>query len=68
MIHYSFFVLTIVALTVFNVLKLATAQNNLDTSRNVTVVYQTAFSESNYPFILERCAQEDCFDTAQNPK
>ena len=65
MIKYSIFLLTIVTLAVFGVSKLATAEISLDTPRNVTVVYQTAFSEGNHPIVLERCAKEDCSDTAQ---
>ena len=65
MIKYSIFLLTIVALAVFGVSKLATAQVSLETPRNVTVVYQTAFAEGSHPLVLEPCAKEDCSDTAQ---
>ena len=65
MIKYSIFVLTIVALAVFGVSKLATAQVSLDTPRNVTVIYQTAFADGSHPLVLEHCAKEDCSDTAQ---
>ena len=65
MTHYSIFLLTIVALAVFGLSKLATAQVSLDTPRNVTVIYQSAFVEGSHPIVLQRCAKEDCSDTAQ---
>ena len=65
MIKYSIFLLTIVALAVFGLSKLATAQIGLDTPRNVTVIYQTAFADGSHPIVLKRCAKEDCSDTAQ---
>ena len=65
MIRYSIFLLTIVALAVFSLSKLATAQASFDNPRNVTVVYKTAFSGGNHPVVLERCAKEDCSDTTQ---
>ena len=65
MTHYSIFLLTIVALAVFGLSKLATAQVSLDTPRNVTVIYQSAFAEGSHPIVLQRCAKEDCSDTAQ---
>ena len=65
MIKYSIFLLTIVALAVFGLSKLATAQVGLDIPRDVTVIYQTASSEGSRPIVLERCAKEDCSDTAQ---
>ena len=65
MIKYSFFLLATVTLAVIGVSKLATAQGSLDTPRNVTVIYQTAFSGGSHPIVLERWAKEDCSDTAQ---
>ena len=65
MIQYSIFLLTFVALTVFGISKFATAQGSLDNSQNMTVIYQTASSDGNYPIVLERCAREDCSDTTQ---
>ena len=65
MIKYSIILLTIVALAVFGLSKLATAQIGLDTPRNVTVIYQTAFADGGHPIVLEHCAKEDCSDTAQ---
>ena len=65
MIKYSIFLLTIVALAAFGLSKLATAQGGLETPRNVTVIYETAFEDGSHPLVLERCAKEDCSDTAQ---
>ena len=65
MIQYSIFLLTIVAMAVLGISKLATAQVGLDTPRNGTVVYQTTFIDSNHPLVFARCAKEDCSDTAQ---
>ena len=65
MIQYSIFLLTTVALAIFGVSKFTTAQASHDVSRNVTVIYQTAFLEGHHPLVLERCAEEDCSDTAQ---
>ena len=65
MTHYSIVLLMIVALAVFGLSKLATAQVGLETPRNVTVIYQTAFADGSHPIVLERCAKEDCSDTAQ---
>ena len=65
MIRYSIFLLTIVALAAFGLSKLATAQASPDNSKNVTVIYQTAFSDGTHPVALEACAKEDCSDTIQ---
>lgn len=65
MIRYSIFLLMIVGVTAFGFSKLATAQASLTSLGNVTVIYQTAFSDGNHPVVLERCANEDCSDTNQ---
>ena len=65
MIHYSIFLLTIVASAVLGVSKLTTVQVSLDTPRNVTVIYKTVVADGSHRLVLERCAKEDCSDTAQ---
>jgi hypothetical protein len=65
MFRYSIFRVMIVALAVFSLSKLATAQARFDNPRNVTLLYKTESAGGSHPVILKRCAKEDCSDTTQ---
>lgn len=65
MVRNSIFLLTIFALSVIGISKLATAHVGRASPQNVTVIYQTAFAGSKHRLIVEHCANENCSDTAQ---
>ena len=65
MIRYSIFLVAVFSLAIVGLSKLAPAQGNMDNPKNVTVIYQTAFSGGNHPVVLEACAKEDCSDTTE---
>lgn len=65
MIRYSIFLAAVFGLAIVGLSKLAPAQSSLGNPKNVTVIYQVAFSGGTHPVVLESCAKEDCSDTAQ---